>query len=83
MCIRKPNTIGAIDEAWCAYPVPVSLLLCLVLRFFFTGLAITLPVPAGVYMPLLAMGATMGRLVGYVVSLPLLRSRGECKNASI
>jgi H+/Cl- antiporter ClcA len=66
MCAGGSVSKGIADQMWCAHPVPVSLVICLVLRFFLTAFAITLPVPAGVYMPLLAMGATMGRLVGCV-----------------
>ncbi|XP_070561074.1 chloride channel protein 2-like isoform X2 [Ptychodera flava] len=42
----------------------VTLVIFIVMRFWMTAVAVTLPVPAGVFMPVFIIGAAFGRLVG-------------------
>ena len=42
----------------------VTLVLFITLHFFMTAIAITLPVPSGVFIPVFLIGAAFGRLVG-------------------
>ncbi|ELU02185.1 hypothetical protein CAPTEDRAFT_218810 [Capitella teleta] len=44
--------------------VYVSLVLFMTMRFWMTAVSITLPVPAGVFMPVFTIGAAFGRLMG-------------------
>ncbi|XP_077868666.1 chloride channel protein 2-like [Saccoglossus kowalevskii] len=42
----------------------VTLVVFIVMKFWMTAVAVTLPVPAGVFMPVFIIGAAFGRLVG-------------------
>ncbi|XP_077998012.1 chloride channel protein 2-like [Glandiceps talaboti] len=42
----------------------VSLVVFVIMKFWMTAVAVTLPVPAGVFMPVFIIGAAFGRLVG-------------------
>ena len=54
---------------WAHRNVFVALSLHFVLLFLMTPVAISLKVPAGVFMPCFIMGATLGRLVGEIVNV--------------
>ena len=46
----------------------VTLVVFIVMHFFMTAIAITLPVPSGVFLPVFLIGAAFGRLVGEIVA---------------
>lgn len=73
------NTLGYVDESdvlpdiqdgW-KHPnvnVYITLSTFIVVHFVMTAFAITLPIPAGVFMPVFVTGAAFGRLVGETMS---------------
>ncbi|OPJ78969.1 chloride channel protein 2 isoform A [Patagioenas fasciata monilis] len=55
-----------ILEAWC-HPrsnVFVTLVIFIIMKFWMSALATTIPVPCGAFMPVFVIGAAFGRLVG-------------------
>lgn len=38
--------------------------MCLSLQFVFTAIAVSLPIPSGVFFPVFVIGAAIGRLIG-------------------
>lgn len=71
--IRVTNSIfgPAIreDEGWHNPSVFVTLSWVFIWKFFCSMVAITLPIPCGMFMPLFAAGGVLGRLIGEVVYL--------------
>lgn len=73
------NTLGYVDESevlpdmqdgW-KHPnvnVYITLSTFIVMHFVMTAFAITLPIPAGVFMPVFVTGAAFGRLIGETMS---------------
>lgn len=46
----------------------VNLLVFIVFKFFLVPLAVSLPIPAGVFVPVFVLGAGFGRLVGEIMA---------------
>merc|ERR1711865_313449 len=57
------------DEGWHNPSVFVTLSWVFIWKFFCSMVAITLPIPCGMFMPLFAAGGVLGRLIGEVVYL--------------
>ena len=57
--------------AYSAARIPRALATLVVVRSLLTAMAITLPIPCGVFMPVLVVGCAVGRLYGYYVALLL------------
>jgi chloride channel 2 len=53
-----------IVRQWGQPNIFVTLLLFSALRFVFTAIAVSLPIPSGVFFPVFVLGAALGRLVG-------------------
>ena len=75
----RTNQHGAINqlftnelhEDW-AKPSPgFSLVLFTILKFLFTAVSVTLPIPCGIFTPVFAIGAGFGRLCGELVAIML------------
>eukprot|EP00045_Choanoeca_perplexa_P018311 m.286664 g.286664 ORF g.286664 m.286664 type:complete len:779 (+) comp17779_c0_seq1:8056-10392(+) len=60
--------LGCIEE-WSHQPVLLSLTLFIILKFGLTALSITLPIPAGVFVPVFVLGAGVGRFFGESMAL--------------
>nr|XP_039270307.1 chloride channel protein 2-like [Styela clava] len=68
--IDESDVLTDIQEGW-QHPtvnIYITLMIFIVLHFAMTAFAITLPVPAGVFMPVFVIGAAFGRLVGETMS---------------
>jgi len=63
--------IGSLDNAtaldWLDISVWVSVPLFLLSRFWLTGLSISMPIPCGLFVPFITVGAGVGRLFGEAV----------------
>ncbi|XP_071840808.1 chloride channel protein 2-like isoform X2 [Apostichopus japonicus] len=62
------TTLGGAPEdglkPWHRPNVYITLVVFIIMEFWMTALAVTLPVPTGVFMPVFTIGAAFGRLVG-------------------
>eukprot|EP00730_Choanoeca_flexa_P001429 TRINITY_DN10630_c0_g1_i1.p1 TRINITY_DN10630_c0_g1~~TRINITY_DN10630_c0_g1_i1.p1 ORF type:complete len:751 (+),score=112.75 TRINITY_DN10630_c0_g1_i1:118-2370(+) len=56
-------------EEWSHQDVLSSLALFVILKFGLTALAITLPIPAGVFVPVFVLGGALGRFFGEAMNL--------------
>ena len=54
-------------ESWVSPNIPVNLIFYIVLKFFLTILAVSCPIPSGVFTPTFVLGAAIGRLYGLMV----------------
>lgn len=54
---------------WGKFSILGALAIYAIYRFFITALAIVLPVPCGIYVPTLVVGAALGRFVGEILKL--------------
>lgn len=54
----------SVLENWGNTSIFLSLILFILFHFVFTGIAVALPIPAGVFFPVFLVGAAFGRLVG-------------------
>jgi H+/Cl- antiporter ClcA len=57
-----------VHDHWNDPSVSLNLFIYSVLKFFLTVLAISCPIPNGVFTPSFVLGAAFGRLYGYVLS---------------
>eukprot|EP00041_Stephanoeca_diplocostata_P028758 m.831670 g.831670 ORF g.831670 m.831670 type:complete len:265 (+) comp23430_c0_seq50:1602-2396(+) len=66
-CRSSAGINGAAQRnTWCA--LQVNLLVFITVKFFLVPLAVSLPIPAGVFVPVFVLGAGFGRLVGEVMA---------------
>lgn len=56
------------NSAWFGENIYYALFISLVIRFILTLCSVTSPIPAGVFVPTLVLGALLGRVVGEVVA---------------
>ena len=69
--LRQLFSSGPLPATWSILSLWVSLPMFAVSRFFLTGFSISLPIPTGLVVPILAVGASLGRLFGEEVFLLL------------
>ena len=73
---RDLSVTGPISNAeadWDIISIWVSVPLFIFSRFFLTAFAVSLPIPAGLFVPIITVGAGVGRLTGEILS-PLIQS---------
>ncbi len=64
----SPQSLTSIDERkWSDPAEGFNLFTFSFLKFILTVLAVTCPIPAGVFTPIFTMGASFGRLFGFTV----------------
>eukprot|EP00041_Stephanoeca_diplocostata_P028753 m.831332 g.831332 ORF g.831332 m.831332 type:complete len:365 (+) comp23430_c0_seq23:1091-2185(+) len=56
------------QHEWSSGNIFVNLLVFITVKFFLVPLAVSLPIPAGVFVPVFVLGAGFGRLVGEVMA---------------
>ena len=56
------------NESWSSPNISVNLIAYSVLKFLLTILAISCPIPSGVFTPTFVLGAAIGRMYGIFIS---------------
>lgn len=65
--LKELASIGPLPNSWLLISIWVSVPLFLLSRFWLCAFSISLPIPCGLFVPTLTIGAAMGRLVGEVM----------------
>lgn len=65
--LKQFATIGSMPAPWLVISLWVSIPLFLLSRFWLCAFSISLPIPCGLFVPTLTIGAAVGRLLGEVM----------------
>lgn len=65
--IESPDRL--LVRNWGSPNIWVSLILFMIVRYIFTAIAVSLPLPSGLFFPIFVVGAAFGRLVGELMVL--------------